>query len=68
MKYRAKITQIQSWVENHYNTINHNLVRDVKDTYIEVDNEEEAEYLECMNAQQAKLIKMQIDWHVKFQN
>lgn len=49
MKYRAKITAIQYWVENHYNTNNHSIVKDEKDTYIEVDSMEEAEHLEHLN-------------------
>lgn len=49
MKYRAKITAIQFWVENHYNTNKHMIVKDAKDTYIEVDNEEEAMRLEELN-------------------
>lgn len=49
MKYRAKITAIQTWVENNYNTCSHHIVKDEKDKYIEVDSEEEAEALETLN-------------------
>lgn len=49
MKYRAKITAIQTWVENHYNTNTHHIVSDEKDKYIEVNSEDEAEALETLN-------------------
>lgn len=49
MKYRAKITAIQAWVENHYNTNKHAIVSDAKDKYIEVDSADEAEELETLN-------------------
>lgn len=49
MKYRAKITAIQYWVENHYNLYRHRIVIDEKDIYIEVDTEEEAAHLENLN-------------------
>lgn len=49
MMYRAKITKIQSWVESNYNMNAYALVRDQKDTYIEVSNEDEADLLELIN-------------------
>ena len=58
MVYRAKITKIQSWVENHYNTNLYNLVKDAKDVYIEVSNEEEAELLEVINKKTKELIDL----------
>lgn len=56
MVYRAKITEIQSWVENHYNFNYYTIVRDAKDVYIEVKNENEAELLELINSEQKKLL------------
>lgn len=56
MVYRAKITEIQSWVENHYNLKCYTIVRDAKDVYIEVKNENEAELLELINSEQKKLL------------
>lgn len=58
MVYRAKITKIQSWVEDHYNTNLYNLVKDAKDVYIEVDNEEEAILLEVINKKTKELIDL----------
>ena len=58
MVYRAKITKIQSWVENHYNTNLYNLVKDAKDVYIEVGNEEEAILLEVINKKTKELIDL----------
>ena len=56
MVYRAKITEIQSWVENNYNLNCYTIVRDAKDVYIEVKNENEAELLELINSEQKKLL------------
>lgn len=58
MVYRAKITKIQSWVEDHYNTNLYNLVKDAKDVYIEVGNEEEAILLEVINKKTKELIDL----------
>lgn len=58
MVYRAKITKIQSWVEDHYNTNLYNLVKDAKDVYIEVGNEEEAYLLEVINKKTKELIDL----------
>lgn len=58
MVYRAKITKIQSWVEEHYNTNLYNLVKDAKDVYIEVGNEEEAILLEVINKKTKELIDL----------
>lgn len=49
MVYRAKITRIWSTIESYYNLKNYNIVRDTKDSYIEVDNEEEADLIEQLN-------------------
>lgn len=49
MMYRAKITKIQSWVENHYNLNAYATFHDQKDFYIEVSSEDEADLLEAIN-------------------
>lgn len=58
MKYRAKITAIVAWVEEHYNGY---ILRDVTDTYIDVDSEEECISLEKINkaAREFRLMKFQ---------
>lgn len=68
MMYRAKITRIQPWIEDHYNTNLYYLVKDAKDVYIEVSNEDEAEHLEQMNKKQDELLKLQYDWLEKYAN
>lgn len=50
MVYRAKITHIQSWIEENYNLNEHPIVRDARDSYIEVDSEEEAESIARINS------------------
>ena len=57
MVYRAKITRIWSTIENYYNFNHYNIVRDAKDTYIEVDNEEEAELIERLNRLETERVK-----------
>lgn len=49
MKYRARVTAIQAWIYDHYDVTKDILVRDAKDTYIEVSTEEEARDLEILN-------------------
>lgn len=68
MVYRAKITKIQAWVENHYNTNAYTMVRDAKDVYIEVDDEDEAELLESINGKQVELLSLAAQWHKKYDN
>ena len=68
MVYRAKITKIQNWVENHYDFNAYTTVRDAKDVYIEVKDEDEAELLESINRKQEELLKMQMDWYQKYDN
>ena len=58
MKYRAKCTKIVSVVETIYNTNNHNLVKDAKDWYIEVNFEDEAVLIERINKHEAEKIEM----------
>ena len=68
MFYRAKITKIQSWVENHYNINAYSTVRDAKDVYIEVKNEDEAELLESINRKQEELLGLKAQWYEKYDN
>lgn len=68
MMYRAKITRIQSWIEDHYNINAYYIVKDAKDVYIEVTNEDEAEHLEQMNKKLEELLKLQNDWLEKYAN
>ena len=49
MVYRAKITRILSTIETLYNLNKYTIVTDNKDSYIEVDNEDEAELIERLN-------------------
>lgn len=62
MKYRAKVTAIQFWVGDHYNTSEYHLVRDAKDVYLEVDSEDEAEALEKLNKarEECRRLKLEI--------
>lgn len=63
MKYRAKFTRILSTIENLYNFKKHNVVRDSKDAYIEVDTEDEAEVIEELNRLEAKRISLLKELH-----
>ena len=62
MLYRAKITKIQSWVEDHYSLTAFTYVRDAKDVYIEVKDEDEAELLENMNRLEEQQLKLKNQW------
>lgn len=55
MVYRAKITQIQSYIDTVYSLNQFNRVKDCQDVYIEVPSEEEAEQIELINETQVKL-------------
>lgn len=68
MVYRAKITKIQSWVENHYNINAYRTVHDAKDVYIEVKDEDEAELLESINRKQEELLLLKAQWYEKYDN
>lgn len=68
MVYRAKITKIQSWVEDHYNINAYAMVRDAKEVYIEVKDEDEAELLESINKKQEELLLLKAQWHEKYDN
>lgn len=63
MVYRAKITKIQGWVEDHYNLNAYTIVRDAKDVYIEVYDEDEAELLEMLNRYQGQWLRLAEVWH-----
>ncbi len=68
MVYRAKITKIQSWVESNYNIDFYTMVRDAKDVYIEVKDEDEAELLESINRKQEELLLLKAQWYEKYDN
>lgn len=68
MVYRAKITKIQNWVEEHYNINCYGIVRDTKDVYIEVGDEDEAELLECINRKQEELLLLKGKWYSEYIN
>lgn len=59
MKYRARITRILSSVENIYELRRH-VVNDMKDAYLEVDTEEEADIIERMNTLKTEFDKLRI--------
>lgn len=66
MYYRAKITKIQSWVEYLYNTNAYTMVRDAKDVYIELKDENEAELLESINRKKEELQLLKSQWFDKY--
>ena len=68
MVYRAKITKIQAWVETNYNINAYTMVRDAKDVYIEVKDEDEAELLESINREQEELLLLKAQWYEKYDN
>lgn len=59
MKYRARITRILSSVESIYQLRGH-VVNDMKDAYLEVDTEEEADIIERMNTLKTEFDKLRI--------
>lgn len=67
MVYRAKITKIQAWVEDHYDIDAYTMVRDAKDVYIELKRQDEADYLELINKKKEELLLLQSQWHSKFE-
>lgn len=66
MVYRAKVTKIQAWVESNYNMNVYTFVRDAKDVYIEVKDEDEAELLENMNRLEEQQLKLKNQWREKY--
>ena len=68
MVYRTKITKIQAWVETNYNINAYTMVRDAKDVYIEVKDEDEAELLESINRKQEELLLLKAQWYDKYDN
>lgn len=63
MVYRAKITQIVSYIDTVYSLNKYDRVKDCQDIYIEVPTEEEAEQIELINETQVKLFlqKMRLE-------
>lgn len=68
MVYRAKITRIQAWVESNYNINAYTIVRDAKDVYIELKDEDEAELLESINRKQEELLLLKAQWYDEYDN
>lgn len=66
MVYRATITKIQSWVESNYNMKAYTFVRDAKDVYIEVKDEDEAELLENINRLEEHQLKLKNQLREKY--
>lgn len=66
MVYRAKFTKIQAWVESHYNINAYNIVKDLKDVYIELHDPDEADLLEAINKAQSHLLSLKLQWYDKF--
>lgn len=62
MVYRAKITKCYSKVESLLNLRKYNLVRDAKDTYIEVPDETLAELIEAMDKAEEQLSRCYLDF------
>lgn len=63
MVYRAKITQIVSYIDTVYSLNRYNRVKGCQDIYIEVPTEAEAEQIELINETQVKLFlqKMRLE-------
>lgn len=59
MKYKARISRILSAVENLY-ALRGNTCQDMKDVYILVDTEEEADIIERMNSLKTDFDKLRI--------
>ena len=59
MVYRAKISEIQCWVEDHYDLKYYRIILDENDVYIEVTDEHEAELLESMNKKREELLALE---------
>lgn len=66
MVYRAKITKIRAWIENHYNTCAFHIVKDMQDAYIELPNEDEAELIEELNRLQTKKEELTKYWYKRY--
>lgn len=56
MKYRAKITNCISHIRNVKRYANITAIHDAKDTYIEVNTEEEADLIEDLNYTMGKAV------------
>lgn len=66
MKYRAKITKIQAWVEDHYNLNAFTFVKDKYDVYIEVDDADEADLLESLDKLERRKMEIISKWYEKY--
>lgn len=66
MAYLAKITKILPWVESHYSVTAYKYVKDYLDTYIEIEDLEEAILLESMNRTRKDLLIIEQMWNDKY--
>ena len=66
MMYRAKITKIRAWIESNYNLNTIHIVKDAKDYYLELKDEEEAELIEKINRTQTTLLELTNEWFQKY--
>ena len=62
MVYRAKITKCYPKVESLLDLSKYSIVRDAKDTYIEVSDETLAEIIESMNRAEEQLSKCYLEF------
>lgn len=70
MVYRADITYIKLWAELNHDTEENHIVRDqlkVRNVYMEVDSEEEANLLEAINLAQRLVGELKREWQKKYQ-
>lgn len=66
MAYTVKITKILPWVEDHYSVTEYRYVKDSEDTYIEIENLDEAILLESMNRTRKDLLIIEQMWIDKY--
>lgn len=66
MVHRAKITNIQAWLESHKNVDAYTMVRDAYDVYIEVKDEDEADLLESINRKEIELLSLKAQWYKNY--
>lgn len=66
MAYKVKITQILPWVEDHYSVNEYRYIKDSEDTYIEIQDLNEAILLESMNRTRKDLLIIEQMWTDKY--
>lgn len=68
MIYKVKINKILPWVEDHYSVTEYRYVKDSEDTYIEIENLDEAVLLDSMNRTRERLHTIEQMWIDKYGN